>query len=113
MVAVSELQQNCIQQFGLKPILFILSNWWLHFFNDDPVGLIPAGPGVHNTFISITSTNAESNSHFPRRNSTTVALYVGRPVYIHSDALVYDSINGGRLSTLFAVEGEVPSAAAG
>ena len=86
-----------------------LSNWWLYFLHNDPDGLIPTGPGVTASYFSAVA-NVEPNSHFPRRNPTTVTLNVGRPVHIHVDALVYGCING--LGAFFAVESEVPSLAA-
>ena len=86
----------------------MLSDWWLHLFNDYPVGLIPACPSI-NTFVpASTVANAESNLHFPRRNPTTVALYVGSPVDVHVGAMVYDPVNGGWIVALFTVKSEVP-----
>ena len=91
-------------------LVSLLSNWWLHLFNNDPVGLIPAGPGV--TVIITTSAfasfNFEFNFYFSFCNPTTVALYVGRPVYIQVVALVDRSVNSGWDRTCFVVESEVP-----
>jgi len=74
--------------------------------------LIPAGPGV-TSFDSAAIANVKPNSHFSRRNPTTVTLNVGRPVDVHVDTLVYDCINGGWLGALFGVESEIPSLATG
>ena len=87
----------------------MLSDWWLHLFNDDPVGLIPACVCITTCFDPVTTVaHAESNSHFSRRNPTTVALYVGNPVDVYVGAMVYDAVNGGWIVALFTVKSEVP-----
>ena len=86
---------------------------WIHFFNDDPVGLVPAGPRISVTAeIATAIANVESDSYFPHRHSTTVSFYVGRPVDVQVAALVRGSVNTSWGLTLCAVESEVPPLAA-
>jgi len=85
----------------------------IHFFNDDPVGLVPAGPRVTVTAETATAiTNVESDSYFPHRHSTTVSFYVGRPVDVEVAALIKGCVNSSWGLTLCVVESEIPSLAA-
>ena len=90
--------------------IFNLSDWTLHFFNDDPNGLIPTCVSVAITECrSSTVTYVKPNSHFPHRNATTVTLNVGWPVDVYVDTVENDSIYWGWVAALFTVESEIPS----
>ena len=56
--------------------------------------------------------NMKSNFHFPSRDPTTVALYVGRPVDVYAHLMIHRTIDGGGVFALYVVESKVPSAAA-
>jgi len=98
------------QQLGWK--LLELIDRWIHFFNDDPVALVPAGPSVTSVVTTAAITNVESDSYFHCRHSTTVSFYVGRPIDVQVDALVNGSVNSSWVLTLCVIESEVPSLAA-
>lgn len=91
----------------------MLSNRWLDLFNDDLIGLVPPRKSVAAFHVSTTTTaNAKCNFHSPRRNPTTVALYVGRPVDVNVDVMEQGAVNGGRNFAFCAIKSEVPSSAA-
>ena len=91
----------------------MLSNRWLDLFNDDLIGLVPPRISVATFHVSTTATaNTKSNFHSPRRNPTTIALYVGRPVDVNVDVMEQGTVNGGRNFAFRAIKSEVPSSAA-
>ena len=65
----------------------MLSDWWLHLFNDNPVGLIPACPSI-NTFVP----------------ASTVA---------NVRAMENDAVNGSWIVALITVKSEIPPLTAG
>ena len=91
-----------------------LGNWRLHFFNNDPIRLIPACPRI-SICVSSTATvsNAETHAYFPGSNPTTIALYVSGSMNVQVEILVQGTINWGRIAALYIVKREEPSLAAG
>ena len=98
------------QQLGWK--LLELLERWIHFFDDDPVSLVPAGIRITSVVTTAAIANVESDSYFPCRHSTTVSFYVGRPVDVQVAALVKGSVNSSWGLTLCVVKSEVPPLAA-
>ena len=96
-----------------KHFFVSLSNWRLHFFNDDPVHLIGT---CHHIAISVernvTVSNAETDSNVASSNPTTVAFYVIRPMDVNISAMVQGTINWGWVAALCIVKRKVPSLAA-
>ena len=87
-----------------------LSNWRLHFLDDDPAGLI-------GTCICITVgvkwnfaiADAETDAYFPSSNATTISFDVSGSMNVNVQAFVQGTVNGGRICALCVIEREVPS----
>ena len=83
--------------YKVNPTLVKLSNWWLHFFNNDPVGLIPTRKcvtGVKGTTRFRTLAKVDCNTHLSCSNPATVAFYVAGPVNVNVRYMVQGTTDG-------------------
>ena len=110
------LSRVCLHGFILqqpKHFFVNLSNWRLHFFNDDSVHLIGTCKRITiGVERNVTVSNAETDSNVASSNPTTVAFYVIRSVNVNISALVKGTVNWSWVAALCIVKRKEPSLAA-